>query len=89
MPTITSRADIMTTKYGEACNQTRAAKILGCAARTIFDMLADGRLRRACDGKKVDVRSIAEYIEAPQLANRIARFQKKRGGNRAACRFIV
>ena len=45
-------------------------------------MLRDGRLRTACEGKMVDVRSIAEYLERPQAMDSHARYAKRaaRGG---------
>ena len=40
-------------------------------------MLRDGRLRTACEGKMVDVRSIAEYLERPQARASRARYAKR------------
>ena len=53
----------MVTRYGELCTHERAAIILGISPRTVRAMIQDGRLRRV--GKRVDVRSICEYIENP------------------------
>lgn len=53
----------MVNRYGELCTHERAALILGVATRTVRAMVLDGRLRRV--GKRVDVRSICEYIENP------------------------
>lgn len=63
--------------YGEAVEQRVAAKILGRSRGTIQNMLRDGRLRPACDGSMVDVRSIAVYVEAPQRADMEARERKR------------
>lgn len=66
-----SRLDDMLGRYGECCNQTRAAQILGVTARTVYRMMEDGRLRRI--GSSVDVRSIAHYLENPRKRNFVAR----------------
>ena len=58
-----SRMSDMVTRYGELCTHERAALILGVAPRTVRAMVQDGRLRRV--GKRIDVRSICEYIENP------------------------
>ena len=58
-----SRLDDMLNRYGEVCSQTVAGQILGVVPRTIARMMDEGRLRRV--GKRVDVRSIAAYIENP------------------------
>ena len=60
-----SRMSDMVTRYGELCTHERAALILGVAPRTVRAMVQDGRLRRV--GKRIDVRSICEYIENPVI----------------------
>ena len=73
-----SREERMVALYGEACQKKTAAKILDCKApSTISAMLADGRLKSACEGERVDVRSIAAYIENRPMANQKARKQPK------------
>ena len=57
-----SRTDLFVQRYGETVNKMHAGLILGVTYQTIFRMLADGRIRAACGGRRVDVRSIAEYI---------------------------
>ena len=56
--------------YGELCNQETAAKILCTSTRTVRRMIKDGRLR-AID-TRIDVRSIARYIDAPWKPKRKA-----------------
>ena len=56
-----TRLDDMLERYGEICTQTVAAKVLGIVPRTVSRMMREGRLRRV--GRRVDVRSIVEYIE--------------------------
>ena len=63
----TNRLNDMLARYGEVCSQKAAGKILNVVPRTISRMMDDGRLRRI--GKRVDVRSIYEYIENPHQAN--------------------
>ncbi len=74
---MTDRMQDMVERYGETCTQATAGRVLSRSRDTIRKMLDDGRLRRACGGKMVDVRSIAEYIERPQEIDRQARVRKK------------
>ncbi len=43
--------------------KSQAARIISCSPTTITAMLEDGRLKSACEGTRVDVRSLADYIE--------------------------
>lgn len=72
-----TRMDDMLTRYGECVTVAAAARIMGRSRQTVQRMLDDGRLRRVCRGTMVDVRSIAEYIEAPAEADRRARAAKQ------------
>lgn len=76
--TAEERMNDMLERYGEVCKRTIAARILGCSAYKVRDMLADGRLKEACGGSMVDVRSIAAYICKPKRADELAR-QRKMG----------
>ncbi len=69
-----SRLDDMVERYGEICTQQVAARILGVVPRTVARMMDEGRLRRV--GRRVDVRSIAAYIENPQQMNFEAKVRK-------------
>ena len=64
-----SREDALTRIHGEACTKSQAARILNCSPGSVTNMLKDGRLLYACAGDRVDVRSIARYIEAPRAAD--------------------
>ena len=55
------RMNDMPERYGEVCIQKEAARLLSVQPRSIHRMMEQGRLRRV--GHRVDVRSIAEYIE--------------------------
>ena len=48
--------------YGEYVDKTTAAQILGVSRATVYAMLKDGRIKGACSGKRVDVRSIAKHL---------------------------
>ena len=74
---MTDRMQDMVERYGETCTQATAGRVLSRSRDTIRKMLEDGRLRRACGGSMVDVRSIAEYIERPQEMDRQARVRRK------------
>ena len=56
--------------------RSKAARILGCSPCTVTHMLEDGRLDEACAGAKVDVRSIARYIQQPKEQDYEARRRK-------------
>lgn len=74
------RYTLMVQKYGEACTKTTAARVISCSTQTINKMLKDGRILYACAGKRVDVRSLAEYIES-QGENKRSEKQKKNSRN--------
>lgn len=57
-------ADRLVIRYGECVDKTVAAKILGVTRATVYVMLADGRITGACEGRRVDVHSIARYLSA-------------------------
>ena len=76
--TAEERMNDMLERYGEVCKRTLAARILGCSTCKIRDMLIDGRLKEACGGSMVDVRSIAAYICQPRQADELAR-QRRMG----------
>ena len=73
--TAKNRLDDMLERYGEVCTQKVAAQLLSVVPRTIHRMLEEGRLRR------VDVRSICEYIENPKKADFVAKAKNVRPRN--------
>lgn len=70
------RVTVMVMLHGEVCSKREAARILDCSASRINAMIGDGRLEAACEGKKVDVRSIARYIAAPAQEDEEARMRR-------------
>lgn len=74
---INDRHAAMVEKHGEACTKAQAARIINCGANTISEMLKDGRILSACNGARVDVRSLADYIENRGEKNRAARMARK------------
>lgn len=56
--------DEFVAKYGEFVNKSTAAKIIGVTRVTVYTMIKDGRLRTGFAGKKVNVRSIVDYIRS-------------------------
>ena len=48
--------------HGKYVDKTTAARILGVTRATVYAMLKDGRIKGACSGRRVDVRSIARYM---------------------------
>jgi len=61
------RADKLTARYGEYVDKTVAARILGVTRATVYAMLEDGRIKGACEGRRVSVSSIAQYMMKPKL----------------------
>lgn len=61
--------DELTLRYGESVDKTVAAKILGVTRATVYAMLEDGRIEGACGGRRVNVRSIADYMARPRGAD--------------------
>ena len=59
-----SKADELVARHGEYVDKTVAARILGVTRATIYAMLADGRITGACEGRRVDVRSIGRYMSS-------------------------
>ena len=82
-----TRMEDMIKRYGECVTVSAAARIMGRSRKTVQRMLDDGRMRWACAGTMVDVRSMAEYIESPAQADRSARTSKNRNFGRS--RFSV
>ena len=61
------RAEELAERYGEYVDKTVAARILGVTRTTVYAMLADGRIEGACEGRRVSVSSIAQYMKKPKL----------------------
>ena len=64
------KEEALVAQYGEYVDKTATAKILGVTRATVYAMLADGRIKGACEGKRVDVRSIARYIYSGKPKNK-------------------
>ena len=86
---MTERMRDMVEMYGEACTYTTAGKIINRKDETVRRMIRDGRIRQACEGTMVDVRSLAEYIERPAQIDSEARLNKKREKAGVSCRWKV
>lgn len=91
MPDMTDQqyAEHLCALHGEACDQTKAAKIIGCSTRLIRDALQDGRLESACGGTRVSVRSIAAYIRRRPQIDYNTRLERRRARDGTYCRFSV
>lgn len=72
------RLDELLAKYGETCTITDAQRIVGCGYTLISEALEDGRISPACCGKRVDIRSLVEYIENRGEADRRAKINRLR-----------
>lgn len=62
-PPPVDRQAAMVERLGEACKIDQACRELNVSRPTIYRMLSDGRLRTTGDCLRVDVRSMADYIE--------------------------
>lgn len=76
---VQDRHELMVQKYGEACTKQMASQILNVHPRTLTNMIRDGRILAACQGERIDVRSLADYIENRTAADHEMRMEKKRG----------
>lgn len=61
-PECAAREKALLSRYGEFVDKTVAAQILGVTRATVYAMLADGRIKGSCGGKRVNVKSIAAYL---------------------------
>ena len=59
-------------RYGESVDKTSAARMLGVTRATVYAMLSDGRILGSCGGRRVDVRSIAQYLSRPAQRGRVS-----------------
>lgn len=63
----TCPTDEIFARYGEYVDKTVAARLLGVTRATVYTMLSDGRIEGACEGRRVSVRSIVQYMKKPRL----------------------
>lgn len=84
---IRERERDMVAMHGEVCSKAEAGRILHVATNTVRAMLEDGRLDAACQGTRVDVRSIARYILSPAKAN--AKARREKAIQKSGCRWRV
>jgi excisionase family DNA binding protein len=63
---LVSKEEELLGRYGEYVDKTMTAQILGVTRATVYAMLSDGRIEGACSGRRVSVRSIANYMVAPK-----------------------
>ncbi len=56
--------------HGKYVDKSTAARILGVSRATVYAMLKDGRIKGACSGRSVDVRSIARHLCAENKGGR-------------------
>lgn len=68
-----SREALMVLAYGEVTTFEEARRMLHITLRQLKKLIEDGVMSDACEGKRVDVRSIARYIECPK--NKTKRWQ--------------
>lgn len=84
-----TREAAMVKEHGEVVNRTEAGKILGMNAVTINRLLNEGVLMWACAGTRVDVRSIARFIDTPPEIVKEYRRQKRMAANGTANRWGI
>ena len=83
------RERLMVECYGEACSFVVAGKVIGRSPATIRKRAGDGRIRFACEGTRIDVRSLARYICAPKQIDSDARLRKRRERDGVKCEWKV
>ena len=65
-------------KLGETCTKEDAARAIGVTRCTIYNMIADGRLKTNADGKRVLTQSVYDYLEKIKRGEAITRRGRKR-----------
>lgn len=83
------REDLLVRSYGEVCGFAAAGRILSRDPSTIKKMAREGRLEYACEGTRVDVRSIARYICAPKQIDSDTRLMRRRERDGIECKWKV
>lgn len=76
-PRPVDRQTAMVERWGEACTKKQAMEALNVSAPTLWRMLEDGRIRATADGLRVDVRSMADYIDNREEEDWLARVRAK------------
>lgn len=61
---------VLIRQHGDTVSKPVAARILGVTRTTVDNMLKDGRLSPACEGRRVSTRSIAKYMDAQKNLRR-------------------
>ena len=67
---LSRKEEALVAHYGAHVDESTAAQILSVTRATVYAMLEDGRIEGACEGKRVDVRSIARYIYSGKPKNK-------------------
>lgn len=67
-----NREEALVERYGECVDKTVASRLLGVTRATVYTMLADGRIDGSCEGRRVDVRSIARYLSRPSQRKKVS-----------------
>ena len=67
-----NREEALVERYGECVDKTVASRLLGVTRATVYTMLADGRITGSCEGRRVDVRSIAQYLSRPAQKKKVS-----------------
>ena len=83
------RERLMVESYGEACSLKTAGHIIGRSPSTIRKMADEGRIAYACEGTRIDVRSLARYICAPKQIDSETRLRKRRERDGVQCEWKV
>lgn len=57
------RCAAMVERYGEACSIAQACAAMNLSRTTVYRLLRDGKIGSACEGMRIDVRSMAAYMD--------------------------
>ena len=71
-----SRMEDLRCLYVETVTVADAARIIGMSRNSMYALLRRGKISRACGGKRIDVRSVARYIDEPAVTNHRVRVEK-------------
>jgi len=68
----------MVERLGEACTKETAQREMNVSQPTLWRMIRDGRVKTCCNGERVDVRSLADYLDNREEIDRETRLEKQR-----------
>ncbi|MBP5461898.1 MAG: helix-turn-helix domain-containing protein [Lachnospiraceae bacterium] len=61
---MTDRLTRLLETHGEVMSRAEAAKVLSVCRTTLLSLIKAGKIKTACEGKRIDTVSVARYIDS-------------------------